>query len=338
MAVAALAFCAVASSGALIAAPTHVHAAARTRVRASPAVRMLGEERPAIEGTQWKVTLSVGREPGTWMPKDWAESGARLSLPLTVKFTEEPVEPEGYATSKVINAAFLALVTVQSGQELQNLLPGMGGPDGDILGVVINAGFILFGITSLYRQSDEGFQGESALDVRAGMRRIDCSGGSFVGAQGEVRVPVSGGAWTAAPTGQERGQRALRWYLDFPEEVRRNDVTIPAGRVFFSTACWDGAGPEGAERQPAEAAQLSSNEVGTREGKGPQRQEDGGAMMSELLDDAGLVATGRSGVQVVKDGGLTIKRNDFRNGFGALGDIFLILGRFNVAPANDDAE
>ena len=60
-------------------------------------------------------------------------------------------------------------------------------------------------------------------------------------------------------------------------------------------------------------------------------------MMSELLDDAGLVATGGA-AQVVKDGGLTIKRNDFRNGFGALGDVFLILGRFNVAPANDDAE
>ena len=35
---------------------------------------------------------------------------------------------------------------------------------------------------------------------------------------------------------------------------------------------------------------------------------------------------------VVKDGGLTIKRNDWRNGFGALGEVFLILGRFNLAP------
>ena len=43
------------------------------------------------------------------------------------------------------------------------------------------------------------------------------------------------------------------------------------------------------------------------------------------------------GVQVVQNGGLTIKRNDIRNGFGALGDVFLILGRFNLAPMAEQA-
>ena len=31
-----------------------------------------------------QLTLNVGREQGTWMPKDWAASGARLSLPMKV--------------------------------------------------------------------------------------------------------------------------------------------------------------------------------------------------------------------------------------------------------------
>lgn len=312
------------------------------------------ESSPTIANTDWKVTLSVGREPGTWMPKDWAGSGARLSLPMTLSFLDEEVKAdEGFSNSKIVNAAFLALVTIQSGFELENLLPAMGGPDGDILGVVINAGFILFGITSLYRQSEEGFQGESALDVRAGVRRLECSGGSFVGAQGEVKVPVSGGAWTAASTGQY-GQRVLRFYLDFPEEVTRNDVSIPAGRVFFSSACWDSDGSEGgAERKEAQqkldavqgkldviTAELKAlkEESGPSVGKTAALGKDAQKLLEELqfyrgvLPDDGFCVEGQKGAFVVKDGGLTIKRNDWRNGFGALGEVFLILGRFNLAP------
>ena len=33
-----------------------------------------------LDGLECQVTLSIGREPGTWMPKDWGESaGCRLS-------------------------------------------------------------------------------------------------------------------------------------------------------------------------------------------------------------------------------------------------------------------
>ena len=45
-----------------------------------------------------------------------------------------------------------------------------------------------------------------------------------------------------------------------------------------------------------------------------------------------LLATLRPLAAAALTGGLTIKRNDWRNGFGALGDVFLILGRFNLAP------
>ena len=44
----------------------------------------------------WKLSLSIGREQGTWMPEEWAASGARLLLPITVEFDSEPYpgEPE----------------------------------------------------------------------------------------------------------------------------------------------------------------------------------------------------------------------------------------------------
>ena len=41
-----------------------------------------------------RVTLNVGREKGTWMPDDWAASGARLSLPVDVTFSDEPIDNE----------------------------------------------------------------------------------------------------------------------------------------------------------------------------------------------------------------------------------------------------
>jgi len=42
-----------------------------------------------LDGTSWKVSLDIGREPGTWMPKDWGASGDRLKLNLEFEFTED---------------------------------------------------------------------------------------------------------------------------------------------------------------------------------------------------------------------------------------------------------
>jgi hypothetical protein len=42
-----------------------------------------------LEGTSWKLSLDIGREPGTWMPKDWGVSGERLKLNLELEFTDD---------------------------------------------------------------------------------------------------------------------------------------------------------------------------------------------------------------------------------------------------------
>jgi hypothetical protein len=46
----------------------------------------------SLNDLECQITLNIGREPGTWMPKDWAASGARLSLPLRVRFSDEIVD------------------------------------------------------------------------------------------------------------------------------------------------------------------------------------------------------------------------------------------------------
>ena len=81
-------------------------------------------------------------------------------------------------------------------------------------------------------------------------------------------------------------------------------MTLPAGRVFFSCAMWDSkdALPEGI-------------------GDGALDLPDG--------QTAGVLE-GPGGVQLLDKGGLSIKRNDWRNLWGSLGDVMLILGRSHL--------
>ena len=132
----------------------------------------------SLHDMECQVTLSIGREPGTWMPKDWAASGARLSLPMRVRFSDDIV--------------------------------------------------------------DIGFPGEETLNPGGSRyaKKLYCEGGSFVGAQGEVVVKATGGAWSAE-TSEIPGASTVNWFIDFPESATRNDVSLPEGRVFFSGAAWE---------------------------------------------------------------------------------------------------
>lgn len=205
------------------------------------------------------LTLDIGRLPGTWMPPDWAASGARLSLPVSVRFTDEVV--------------------------------------------------------------DLGFPGEETLNPSGGRyaKKLYCEGGSFVGANGITNVRASGGAWNAEPSGVP-GASSLNFFIDFAEGAVRNDVTLPAGRVFFSGACWDSE-----EALPP----------GLADGAIPMPQP--GAASPLDAEPAGVVG-GPGGVQLLDKGGLSIKRSDWRNVWGAFGDGFFILGKFRVtAPPKPKA-
>ena len=49
-----------------------------------------------LDDTSWKIVYNIGREKGTWMPKDWALSGDRLLFQCTVHFTKEPLQQPQY--------------------------------------------------------------------------------------------------------------------------------------------------------------------------------------------------------------------------------------------------
>mmetsp|Transcript_13757 Transcript_13757/g.24923 ORF Transcript_13757/g.24923 Transcript_13757/m.24923 type:complete len:421 (-) Transcript_13757:1051-2313(-) len=62
-----------------------------------------------LDETRWKVSLSIGREPGTWMPAEWGKSGQRLNLSFTAEFTPSQLFDRddflrgGYSNSKILH-------------------------------------------------------------------------------------------------------------------------------------------------------------------------------------------------------------------------------------------
>ena len=153
---------------------------------------------------------------------------------------------------------------------------------------------------------DLGFPGEDALNPGGSRyaKKLYCEGGRFVGSGGESVVAASGGAWSTEPSGVP-GASTLNFFVDFPQDAVRNDVTLPAGRVFFSGACW-------------ESKEVMPNGIAS------------GMIDMPSGEKAGVVE-GPGGVFVLDQGGCTIKRNDWRNLWGSLGDVMLILGRFSLA-------
>ena len=153
-------------------------------------------------------------------------------------------------------------------------------------------------------QVDLGIPGEEEMGGRY-VKKIECDGGRFIGPQGEVFVNCNGGGWSIVGGKGRAGESKLRMFLDIPEAATRNDVSIPAGRVYLSTVCWQG--------EEAEAAMMIAN-----------------------AGVGGMIEAPGGDVALLTEGGLTIKRNGGRNLWGALGDVFLILGRFTLSEVKEE--
>lgn len=248
-----------------------------------------------LQGSTWKMTLEVGRLPGldTRMPKEWAASGARLSVPMEITFSDEPVQGSN--------------------------------PEGDLRWLV-----------------------EEPACCPA--RRLLATPGSFVGAQGEVEVACSAGGWLAEPA-DRCGMSVLRWYLDFPTGAQRNDAILPAGRVFFRSACWDGDElskfQSEAETVQAEldacmnAAAAADNLVQRAQAMSSQSAETlryHQEILERSLPDQRGVLPGPGGVQLAAGGELSIKVNGARQLWGALGNRYHTIGRFSLKEVDDREE
>ena len=60
---------------------------------------------------RWRISVDIGREKDTWMPKDWGASGGRLVLPIDVEVSSDPAA-EPNAERDVMGGSASAIVPV----------------------------------------------------------------------------------------------------------------------------------------------------------------------------------------------------------------------------------
>mmetsp|Transcript_21681 Transcript_21681/g.43834 ORF Transcript_21681/g.43834 Transcript_21681/m.43834 type:complete len:297 (-) Transcript_21681:352-1242(-) len=61
---------------------------------------------------------------------------------------------------------------------------------------------------------------------------------SFVSTKGQETVKVTQGAYGCQLERLEAQQFSFRFFLDFPDGAVRNDVELPAERIYFMSSCW----------------------------------------------------------------------------------------------------
>lgn len=61
---------------------------------------------------------------------------------------------------------------------------------------------------------------------------------SFVGRNGQEIIKVTPGAYGCEVEQLEAQQYKFRFFLDFPGGAKRNDVELPAERIYFMSSCW----------------------------------------------------------------------------------------------------
>jgi hypothetical protein len=62
---------------------------------------------------------------------------------------------------------------------------------------------------------------------------------TFISSKGIEVVKVLPGAYGCQIQGIESQQYAFRFFLDIPEKAIRNDVELPAERIYFLSSCWN---------------------------------------------------------------------------------------------------
>ena len=136
-----------------------------------------------IKTAQCALQVSVGRVPGTAMPKEWAASGTSLVFNLEVEFDNELCAEYDMTKERL-------LITSSSSRT-----------------TVFNAA-------------------------------VPLNTPTFIATTGQQTIQVTAGAYGCELLNPQSQQYKLRFFLDFPEGAVRNDVELPAERVYFISSCW----------------------------------------------------------------------------------------------------
>lgn len=144
-----------------------------------------------------------------------------------------------------------ASLSVSIGRIPGTAMPTEWAASGAKLGFALDVGFARDDAVAASNDrptTSEGYLRRDAMMGNAPRTILPLNRPSFVSASGEEWIDVMPGAYGCQA--EERGgdnRYSFRWSLDFPGGARRNDVELPAERVYFLSRCWIVPDPSGDE-------------------------------------------------------------------------------------------
>ena len=126
-----------------------------------------------------------------------------------------------------------ATLAVEVGRIPGTAMPAEWAASGAKLGFTLEVGF-----TDNAEQITKEMLGGDALMGNKLQTVIPLKQPSFISLSGSEFIDVEPGAYGCQMQNRESDLHALRWYLNFPNGAKRNDVELPAERIYFLCRCW----------------------------------------------------------------------------------------------------
>eukprot|EP00986_Skeletonema_menzelii_P018633 scaffold26670_cov149-Skeletonema_menzelii.AAC.11 len=126
-----------------------------------------------------------------------------------------------------------ATLAVEVGRIPGTAMPSEWAASGAKLGFTLEVGF-----TDNAEQITREMLAGDALMGNKPQTVIPLKQPSFISVSGSELIDVKPGAYGCQMQDRDSQQYALRFYLDFPNGARRNDVELPADRIYFLSRCW----------------------------------------------------------------------------------------------------
>jgi hypothetical protein len=126
-----------------------------------------------------------------------------------------------------------ATLAVEVGRIPGTAMPPEWASSGAKLGFRLEVGFT----DNAEQSTKEKLGGDAMMGTRT-QTILPLNEPSFISVSGSEFIDVKPGAYGCQIQDRDSEQYALRWHLDFPNGARRNDVELPAERIYFLSRCW----------------------------------------------------------------------------------------------------
>jgi hypothetical protein len=126
-----------------------------------------------------------------------------------------------------------ATLAVEVGRIPGTAMPSEWAASGAKLGFTLEIGF-----TDNAEQSTNERLGEDALMGSKLQTILPLNQPTFISLLGTEVIEIQPGAYGCQIQDRDSEKYALRWYLNFPNGAKRNDVELPAEKIYFLSKCW----------------------------------------------------------------------------------------------------